>query len=292
MLEGNSSDSIVAYRSREWVIRPRRSGLLNLLRDLWDYRALFGFVAARSILQLYRRAILGVAWLVIRPVITVIAAVFVVGKVLGISTAPVPLVLFIVAGLSLWTLFKAGLRHGTRALTRGRGLIRRVNFPRIMVVLGALAPALIEFAVVFAGAFLVFGYFAYTEAFTPVADWPVFAVIPVLLLAMVLVVAVSCVTSVLNNIASDTALSLNYAMSIVFVASPAVYPLAAVPEDWRWVMLLNPLAPAMEIWRWALLGTPYPPLWSVATAVALTTVLLIGGLMFFLRWEQTILDRS
>jgi ABC-type polysaccharide/polyol phosphate export permease len=74
---------------------------------------LFAFIAARLVLQVYRRATLG-AWLVIHPTIAVVALACVVGKVLGISTAPVPLAVFAVVGLSLWRLFHRGLRHGTR----------------------------------------------------------------------------------------------------------------------------------------------------------------------------------
>jgi lipopolysaccharide transport system permease protein len=224
--------------------------------------------------------------------VTVATSVFVVGKVLGISTEPVPLVLFTILGLSLWTLFNRGLRHGTRAMTRGRALIRRVSFPRIMLIGGSLAPTLIEFAVVFAGALATFGYYAYGEAFIPVAGWRIFSIVPVSLMVIAIVIAVSCVTSVFNNIASDTALSVNYATSVLFIATPVVYPLSALPEKWQWAVLLNPLAPVMEIWRWAFLGTPLPPGWAIAYAVAVTIALLIGGLTFFSRWEQTILDRS
>lgn len=276
---------------REWVIRPRRSGLLNVLKDVWDYRSLLGFVTKRSVLQLYRRTLLGIIWLAIRPAIAVVILVLMI-RAVGISTGPVPLLLFITVGFALWTLFQAGLRHGTRAITRGRGLIRRLNFPRVMLVTGSLAPAFIEFAVVFVGVVLVLGYFAYTGTFIPEAGLRLFAIIPVLLFVMTLVVALTCVSSVLNSIATDTALSLNYLSIALLVGTPVMYPVSAIAENWQWAILLNPLAPALEIWRWALLGTPPPPLWSVFYAVTLTILILIGGLIFFLRWEQKLLDRN
>jgi len=291
---GSQAASFYSGRNRgtdEWAIRPRRSGLVNLFKDLWDYRGIFGFIAARALMASNRR-LLGAAWLVIRPAITAIVAVQVVGKVLGISTGAVPLVLFIMVGLALWWLVAAGLRYGTRAVTKGRDLIRRVNFPRVMLLLGAFAPTLVEFAVVFAAALATFGYFTYTGAYVPAPDWHVFAILPVLLLVMALVLALSCVTSVLNNIATDTALTVNYGVSFLLVATPVAYPLDALPKDWQWAFLLNPLTPAFEVWRWALLGTPLPPWWSIAAGVLLTTILLAGSLIFFLRWEQTILDRS
>jgi lipopolysaccharide transport system permease protein len=242
--------------------------------------------------QLYRRAILGMAWLVIRPTVTVVTSIFVVGRILGISTEPVPLLLFTLIGVALWSLFGGGIRHGTKALTRWRGITRRINLPRIMLVLGALTPASIEFAVVFVGAFIAFGYFATTGAFPLVPSLRILAIIPVLFLVVMLILAVTCVTSVLNTIASDTALSVNYATTGLLIVTPVVYPVAAVPESWQWVVLLNPLAPALEIWRWALLGTPPPPWWSVVTALSVTIAFLIAGLSFFLRWEQTVLDKS
>ncbi len=284
------SDS--APLKQEWVIRPRRFGILNALRDLWDYRSIFGFIAVNSILENNRKRILGMAWLVIRPALTVVAAVQVLGKVLGVSTDPVPLVLFIVISLSLWRLFAAGLRYGTRATTKGRALIRRVNFPRLMLLLGVLAPSLIEFAVVFVGALGVYSYLAYTGAFVPTTGWRVFGIIPTLVWVLILITALSCVTSVLNNLASDTSIAVNYGTSFLFFATPVLYPLTALPREWKWAFLLNPMSPILEIWRWALLDTSFPPWWSVITAVATTLILLFGGLSFFLRWEQTILDRS
>ena len=141
-------------------------------------------------------------------------------------------------------------------------------------------------------ALATYAYFAYTGAYVPAPGWHVFAVLPVLLMIMALVMALSCVTSVLNNIANDTALTVNYAVSFLLLATPVAYPLDALPKDWQWAFLLNPLTPAFEVWRWALLGTPLPPWWSIAAGVFLTAILLAGGLIFFLRWEQTILDRS
>ena len=232
MIEGGQLNP-AAHRSRprrEWIIQPRRPGLLNLLRDVWRYRSLWTFIGTRSVLQIYRRAILGMAWLVIRPAVTVVTSIFVVGRILGISTEPVPLLLFTLISVALWTLFSGGIRHGTKSLTRGRGITRRLNFPRIMLVLGALAPASIEFAVVFAGALIVFGYFAVTGAFVPMPSLRLLAIVPVLLLVMMLVLAVACVTSVLNTIASDTALSVNYATTGLLLATPVVYPVAAVPN--------------------------------------------------------------
>jgi lipopolysaccharide transport system permease protein len=284
--------SISIENRREWVIRPRRTGLLSLAKELWEYRALLEFLMANAVLQLHRKKLLGVAWLAIRPIVTLVASVFVVGKVLGISAGPVPLLLFTVIGLALWTLFNSGLRYGTRAISRARFLVGRFNFPRVMLLLAALIPALVEFAVVLVGAVLMLSYFAYAGTFTPTVGWRVVAMIPVLIFVMVIVVAVCSVTSVLNELAADTALGVNYGAAAVLVVTPALYPLAAVPEPWHWVMLLNPLAPAMEIWRWALLGAAPPPLWSVATAAILVFILLVGGLTFFLRWEATILDRS
>ena len=118
------------------------------------------------------------------------------------------------------------------------------------------------------------------------------AIIPVLIFVMALVIAVSCVTGVLKTMASDIALALNYATSLLLVVTPVVYPMSVVPESSQWLMLLNPLSPAMELWRSALLGTPAPPWWSVGLAVVVTTLLLLGSLSFLYRWEQKVIDRT
>ena len=278
--------------SREWVVRPRRTGLRNLLADLWDYRGIFGFIAARAILDNSRKPLLGAAWLVIRPAVTVGVAVYVVSKVFEVPTGSVPNVLFAIISLSLWRLFSAGMRYGTRALTKGRALIRRVNFPRIMLLLGALVPALIEFAVVFVGALGILAFYAYKGIFVPTAGWHVLVIFPAILLVILFVQALSSITSVLNNIASDAAATVNYAASFLLLLTPVIYPFSVIPPAWQPVFLLNPLAPAFEMWRSALLGMAPPPAWSIALAFASAGGLFIAGLLFFQRWEQTILDKS
>jgi ABC-type polysaccharide/polyol phosphate export permease len=96
----------------------------------------------------------------------------------------------------------------------------------------------------------------------------------------------------LNNIASDAAVTVNYAASFLLLLTPVIYPFSMIPGHWQWVFLLNPLVPAFEMWRWALLGMPPPPSWSIALAFTITSALFIAGLLFFQRWEQTILDKS
>jgi ABC-type polysaccharide/polyol phosphate export permease len=112
------------------------------------------------------------------------------------------------------------------------------------------------------------------------------------MMVMALVTALSCVTSVLNNIANEYCLDRDYAVSFLLMAIPVAYPLDALPRDWQWAFLLNPLTPAF---RGLALGSAWHP--SAALVVDRDrsfahTMLLAGGLIFFLRWEQTILDRS
>ena len=203
----------------------------------------------------------------IRPAVTIGVAAYVVSKVFAVSTEPVPNVLFAIVSLSLWRLFSAGMRYGTRALTKGRTLIRRVNFPRIMLLLGALAPALIEFAVVFFGALGFIVFYAYRGVFVPPVGWHLLGIFPALVLVILFVQALSSITSVLNNIASDAAVTVNYAASFLLLLTPVIYPFSTIPVHWQWVFLLNPLAPAFEMWRWALLGMPPPPSWSIALSL-------------------------
>lgn len=279
-------------RGSEWSVRPRQANIQSVFRDLWEYRTLFPFIFRQSILQVYRKAWLGAAWLFIRPAIAVVIAVLVVGQVLGINTDPIPLLLFTVTGFALWIVFQRGLRHGTKSLTRGSGLIRRVNVPRLILVLCAVGPTLIEFLAVAVGALAIGLFFAISGIFVPAIGWQALAAIPVFILAIFLAWGISCFTSVLSMIALDIYLTMNYLVGALFVLTPVAYPLSAVPEAWRWIIELNPLTPLMETWRWALLGTHPPEWWSLAYSVLVIAAVDLLGLAFFMYYERVALDRT
>lgn len=274
-----------------WTIGPHRPGIFHQLADIWLRRRLVGFFMRRAIVDLYAQTILGVAWLFIRPLIMVIGASLVIGGLLGVSTSPVPLLLFTLTSFSAWMVFERGLIYGTKSIVRNRNILKQFYFPRVIMHVATIAPALVEGAVVFGCALIGAGYFAFVAGTWGLhIGWYSLLLIPSILLLLLLMLGLSMVTSVLNSYARDTQYSLRYFTSALLFATPVFYPITAVPEDWRIFMWLNPLAPMMELFRWAVFHV-HEPRWDFLALAVVTTLLTVAfGLWFFVKWEASALD--
>ena len=276
--------------SQAWTIGPHRPTFIRQLSDIWLRRRLITFFMRRAIVDLYAQTVLGVSWLIIRPAITVIAATLVVGGVLGVSTAPVPLLLFSLMSFSAWMIFERGLIYGTKSIVRNRKILSQFYFPRIIIHVATIAPALVEGAVVLGCAVIATAYFAFVGTWDIRIGWYTLLFIPCIVLLLLLMLGLGMVTSVLNSYARDTQYSIRYISGALLFASPVFYPVAAVPEDWRFFMWFNPLTAIMEMFRWAVFHV-HEPRWDfVALAVATTLLTTAFGLWVFVKWEATALD--
>jgi lipopolysaccharide transport system permease protein len=274
-----------------WTIGPHRPGFIHQLPDVWRRRRLVGFFMRRAIVDLYAQTILGMAWLVIRPMFMVVAASLVIGGLLGVSTSPVPLLLFTLTSFSAWMVFERGLIYGTKSIVRNRNILKQFYFPRVIMHVATIAPALVEGAVVFACALIVMGYFVFVAGtWNFHIGWYSLLLIPSILLLLLLMLGLSMVTSVLNSYARDTQYSLRYFSGALLLASPVFYPVTAVPEQWRNLMWFNPLTPMMEMFRWAVFHV-HEPRWDFVALAAATTLLTTAfGLWVFVKWEASALD--
>jgi lipopolysaccharide transport system permease protein len=272
-------------------LRRGDANVRAMLAETWRARALAPFIFSRSILIIYQKTILGWFWLIIRPAIAFAVMAYVSRQLLGVRTGAIPFLAFIAISFAFWLLFHRIIRHGTRALTRTRAISRRLPAPRLLFVIGALAPTAVEASVALAGASAVLLYFTLQGALIPALDPRVLAAPLALCLLVMLGFGLACVLSILNAFAADTALTINYALSIVLFATPVIYPLSAAPDNLRTLLELNPLTGVFELWRWAMLGAPAPEAGLIAHAMVMACIILLAGLVFFARFERAAVDR-
>jgi lipopolysaccharide transport system permease protein len=274
-----------------WTIGPHRPSFFSQLPDIWLRRRLIGFFMRRAIVDLYAQTVLGVAWVFIRPLMVVVAATLVLGGVLGVSTDPVPLLLFSLTSFSAWIVFDRGLVYGTKSIVRNRHILKLFYFPRVIMHVAAMGPALVEGAVVLGCAIIAMAYFAFVVGSWDIRiGWYTLLLVPSVVLLLVLMLGLSMVTSVLNSYARDTQYSIRFANGALLLATPVFYPIAAVPENWRIFLWFNPLTPVMELFRWAIFHVHEPRWEFVAYAVVATLLTTAFGLWIFIKWEATALD--
>jgi lipopolysaccharide transport system permease protein len=255
-----------------------------------DYRWFLPALALRAVRRRYRRTILGWPWLVIRPLSGALAGALLFAGVLGVQTGRVPYLLFFAVGSAAWSLVSVGLLWCTRSLEVNRRLLRTAYFPRLLLPVSHLAPALLEFAIFFLVAVAVGIYYAAVGEY-PLPPPTDLLYLPVAVLyGCLLVLALGLWTSVLGARNRDLRFSLGYVTQAWMFVTPVIYPLTAVPGAWRFVVTCNPATLLVVLLRQAMLGThELEPAMAVSGLVALLP-LLLGGFWFFTRAPITSLD--
>ncbi len=253
------------------VVRIRPSGrwaALNL-RDVWEYRELLYFLTWRDIKVRYKQTVLGVAWVIFQPLLSMIIFAFVFGRVVGVPSDGIPYALFAYAGLLPWTFFSGAVTRSGNSLVGSANLITKVYFPRLIIPGAAVAAGLVDFGIAFVMLAVLMVYYA-----VPVGLG--LLMLPVLvLLTTLLALGIGMWTSALNVKYRDVQHILPFMITLGMFASPIIYPTSIVPLKWRWLFELNPLTGIIEGYRSALFGRPFN--WG---ALGIATVVTLGLLVF------------
>src|SRR5216117_3243220 len=266
-------------------IAPPRGLLALRLREVWAYRELLYFFVWRDVKIRYKQTAVGVLWVVLQPVLTMLAFTLFFGRLAKLPSEGLPYPIFYFAALVPWTYFSYALQMTTNVVVDNQRLITKVYFPRLILPISAALSGLVDFAIGF-GVLAIFTL-AYGIRPTLAALW-----LPALLaLAFFTALGVGLWLSALNALYRDVRYVIPFLIQFWMFASPVAYPSSLVPVKWRWLYGLNPMAGVIDGFRWAITGrgqAPSPILLVSAVAVALV---VLGGLFFFNRMETAMADR-
>jgi lipopolysaccharide transport system permease protein len=274
------------------VIEPRRGWISLGLRELWEYRELLYFLTWRDIKVRYKQTVLGAAWAVLQPFLTMVVFSLFFGRLAKVPSDGLPYPLFSYAALVPWTFFATGLTQSSNSLVGSANLIRKVYFPRLVVPISSVLSGLVDFAISFAVLLAVimpwFHYVTpgYSFSLTAGVLW-----LPLLLvLALVTALGVGLWLSALNVQFRDVRHTLPFLVQLWLFATPIAYPSSLLPEKWQVVYALNPMVGVVEGFRWALLGTDTAPGPMIAVSSLAAGALLLSGVFYFRRMEKTFAD--
>ena len=275
-------------RPHRWIVTRHQGGVAALLREMWRYRRMVGFLGMKALRRIYRRTVLGWLWLVIIPLLPLLLQTLVFGGLLGVASEGIPYFVLLSAGTVVWGLFSSALLWGTRGLEMNRGLVEVVYVPRAIFPLGNMTPAFFELAeksvvLVVAGA----GYFIVHGRLYVRPGLPLLLAGAALVVVLVLAVALTLFTSVWGETTRDMRYTLTQLLPLWFLVTPVLYPLSTVPPELRRWMQFNPLTPLVETFRWGTLGIGQFDPWQFGMAAIAAVVLLAGGLIYFARVDAT-----
>jgi lipopolysaccharide transport system permease protein len=267
-----------------FVIRPTHGWRSLDLREVWRFRDLLLMFAVRDLKLRYRQTALGVAWVIVQPLLGAAIFAIVFGRVAKLSTSGAPYFLFAYAGLLGWNLFQGTLSRAGTSLVSNAHLVSKVFFPRVIVPLSAACSATVDTVV--ALALLLILLPAYDVRLTPSI-----ALVPVwLVLFQVLALGLGLYAAALSVSYRDVTHILPVAVQFLLYASPVGYRASLVPATFQPLYVLNPLAGLLEALRWSLLGGA-PPNWGhVGYAAVASCLLLVAGAFAFRRMERRFAD--
>lgn len=265
-------------------IRPAR-GLLDLeLNAVWRYRELLYFLVVRELKVRYRQAVLGIAWAVIQPLFAVVVFTVIFGHFAKFPSDGVPYAVFAFAATLPWAYFAEATQRSANGLVTDSDLVRKVYFPRLIIPLAMVTAPLVDFLcafVVFLGVLTWYGIpLTLNLLFLPV----------LLLIAMMLALAIGLLLGPINVRFRDVRHTLPFVIQIWMYASPIVYPLSMVPEQWRSLYSLNPMVGVIEGFRWVLLGKEHPDFVAMSISMIIIAVALFAGLIYFKKHERQFAD--
>jgi len=206
------------------------------------------------------------------------------GNFANIPSDGLPYPVFIYAALLPWTYFAQALGRSGISLVGNANLISKVYFPRLMIPLAATLAPTVDFLFSFAILLGLMGWFGIAPT------WGMLALPLFLLLAVMTAVAMGLWLAPLNVKYRDVGHTIPVLIQFWMYASPVVYPVSLVPEQWRLLYSLNPMAGVIEGFRWALLGQASPDFMVMAVSAAMVAALLFGGMLYFQRMEETFAD--
>jgi lipopolysaccharide transport system permease protein len=279
-------------QNQDVLIRPS-SGIQLRLRELWVYRELLFFLTWRDLKVRYKQTIIGLAWAVIQPVLTMVVFTLFFHELAQIpSVGNIPYTVFSLAALVPWTFFSSGLTKSTNSLVTSANLLKKVYFPRLIIPLSALFSSSVDFVIALA-VLLIMVPFS-NIGFTVNVFW----LLPFFLLAFITSLGVGLWFSTMNVQFRDIGYVIPFIIQLWMFATPVVYSsdkfnnMSAQPTLQfvaHIAYVLNPMASVIDGFRWALFGTPLDPS-TLLISVIIALLIFISGLYYFSRFERTFAD--
>jgi lipopolysaccharide transport system permease protein len=278
-------DELPGLSGRITRIRPASRVPHIELRELWQYRELAATFAWRDLKVRYKQSLIGVAWAIIQPVMTMIVFTFIFGTFAKVPSQGLPYPVFSYSGILPWTYFATALGAASGSLAMNSTLVTKIYFPRILLPIAAITVPAVDFVLASSVLFGLMAYYSLSVG-PHVLLAPLFMV-----LAAATALGVGLIFSVINVRYRDVPYAIPFIIQIWLFLSPVIYPIKALHQPWeRLILSLNPMSGVITGFRWALLGTPPPSPLLILLSVLSACGFLAFGVVFFRRSEPRFAD--
>ncbi len=285
----NSDTTTIKQEHWTEVIAPSR-GLLDLrLHEVWRYRDLLFLLVKRDFVATYKQTILGPIWFFLQPVLTTLTFTLIFGRIAGLSTDGVPMMLFYMAGITLWNYFAECLNRTATVFKDNAQVFGKVYFPRLVMPLSIVVSNLVKLGIQFALFLAFLAYFMITtDQVHP--NWAVFLT-PVLILIMGgLGLGFGMIISAMTTKYRDLVFLLTFGVQLLMYATPVIYPLSQIGPKYRWLIMANPMTSIIETFRYAFTGSGTFSTTGLLYSAGFALVVVGLGTVIFNRVERSFMD--
>jgi lipopolysaccharide transport system permease protein len=268
----------------EILIKPNKR-IDHFAKELWEYRELFLFLAWKDILVRYKQTSIGIAWSVLRPLLTMMILTIVFGKLAKLPSDDIPYPLLVFTAMIPWQFFSNTFSVSSNSLISNVNLISKVYFPRIIIPTTAMITSLVDLLI----SFLLFIFLMLWFGVYPGLK---FFLIPVLIIfAGITSLGAGYWVAALNVKYRDFRIIVPFIVQLGLYVSPIGFSSNIIPNKWRFIYSLNPIVGMIDGFRWVLLGDSvriYFP--GIVVSVIFSVLLFISGVVFFNKTERKFAD--
>lgn len=258
-------------------------------REVWRYKDLLFMFVKRDFVTFYKQTILGPLWFIIQPLLTTAMFVIVFGNIAKLSTDGTPKIVFYLAGVTIWSYFSDTLTKTASVFTTNASIFGKVYFPRLIMPLSLVFSALIKFGVQFSIFLAVLFYYIFTG--NNVHPNAYILLTPVLILIMaVLSLGLGMIISSMTTKYKDLSFLVTFGVQLFMYATPVVFPLSTLPQEYQTVIKLNPLTGIFECFRYAFLGAGSFQLSMLIYSILVSFAILAIGTIVFNKVEKSFID--
>lgn len=275
---------LMTTKTPELVIEAGRAEK-QYWKDIWRYRELFYFLAWRDILVRYKQTVIGIAWALIRPFLTMIVFTVVFGNLANLPSEGAPYPILVFSAMLPWQFFANSLSESSNSLISNANLISKVYFPRLVVPTSAVVVSFVDFMI--SGIILV-GLMAWFD-FVP--GWRILTLPVFVAIAFIASMGAGLWLCSLNVQYRDFRYIVPFIVQFGLYISPVGFSSSIVPERWRLLYSINPMVGVIDGFRWAILGGESQIYWpGFALSMGLVALIFVTGIQYFRKMERTFAD--
>ncbi len=260
------------------------------VKDIWNYRDLIWLFVKRDVTTFYKQTILGPLWFIIQPLISTIVFAFVFNKIARLPTDQIPPYLFYMSGIISWNYFSECMLSTTTTFTSNAYIFNKVYFPRLVLPVSKVISSMVK---LFVQLLLFFGFLFY---YSIIDDSSINISINIMLLPIMIVqmalfaLSIGMIITSLTTKYRDLRFLVAFAVQLFMYATPIAYPISAIPEKYKYIILSNPMTPIITGFRYSLLGSGTYDIYQFLNSMLIILIIFLFGIIIFNRVEKTFLD--